>query len=143
MRAIILGGGLCGLYTAYRLVQRRGSDLTALTVLEKEPELGGLCRSFDCEGIHFDLGSHRLHPAIRPEILNDLTSLLGNDLLRRPRRGRISYAGTFSGFSPGCQEPSDKLSPRISASGSFGTQCRGLSSQKRISERHLRQSCWR
>lgn len=36
-----------------------------------------------------DYGSHRLHPACDPRILEDIRELLGDDLLERPRHGRI------------------------------------------------------
>ena len=97
MRVTILGAGLSGLYTAWRLNQRRDLDLK-ITILEKSQDVGGLCRSFAHEGIQFDLGSHRLHPSCRPEILDDLKHLLGNDLLLRPRRGRIHMLGRFLNF---------------------------------------------
>jgi protoporphyrinogen oxidase len=97
VRATILGAGLSGLYAAWRLNQRRDLDLE-ITILEKTQNVGGLCRSFECERIQFDLGSHRLHPSCRPEILDDLKQLLGNDLLLRPRRGRIHVLGRFLDF---------------------------------------------
>ena len=37
----------------------------------------------------FDYGSHRLHPACDPAILADIRTLLGSDLMDRPRHGRI------------------------------------------------------
>jgi len=97
VRITILGAGLSGLYTAWRLSQRRDLDLE-ITILEKAQDVGGLCRSFAHGGIQFDLGSHRLHPSCRPEILDDLKHFLGNDLLLRPRRGRIRMLGRFLNF---------------------------------------------
>lgn len=45
-----------------------------------------------------DLGSHRLHPSIRPEILRELRALLGDELQLRPRHGRIRLAGRWVHF---------------------------------------------
>lgn len=45
-----------------------------------------------------DLGSHRLHPSIDPEILGVLRALLGDDLQRRERNGRIRLGGRFLSF---------------------------------------------
>jgi protoporphyrinogen oxidase len=59
------------------------------TVLEQRDAVGGNAGSFVLDGIHADYGSHRLHPACDPEILRELQSLLGDDLLLRPRHGRI------------------------------------------------------
>ena len=59
---VILGGGLAGLSAAYHL---NGSDAF---VAEREPELGGLCRSIREGGYTFDFTGHLLHlrdPAIR------------------------------------------------------------------------------
>ena len=56
-RIIILGAGLAGLSTAWHL-QRRGLDCQ---VYEKEPEVGGLCRSKNIGGFTFDFDGHLLH----------------------------------------------------------------------------------
>src|SRR5205085_3463903 len=41
---------------------------------------------------------HRLHPACRPDILNDLRGLMNGDLLDRPRHGRILLHGRWIHF---------------------------------------------
>ena len=45
-----------------------------------------------------DLGSHRLHPSVEPRILAELRALLGADLQRRPRNGRIRLGGRWIAF---------------------------------------------
>lgn len=52
---LILGGGLAGLSTAYHL-----GDAPHL-VLEAEGDGGGLCRTREIEGFHFDYTGHLLH----------------------------------------------------------------------------------
>src|SRR5262249_38745255 len=42
--------------------------------------------------------SHRLHPSIRPDILDDLRGLLGPDLALRPRNGRIHLFNRYVAF---------------------------------------------
>ena len=86
--AVILGGP-AGLYLAYRLITL-GRIKGRVVVLERQPYCGGLARSFETQGLWFDLGSHRLHPSIHPQILADIKFQLGDDLLLRPRNGRIS-----------------------------------------------------
>ena len=49
-------------------------------------------------GRRVDLGSHRLHPSIRPDLLADLTTLLGGELQRRRRNGRIRLDGRWLAF---------------------------------------------
>jgi len=52
-KAVVAGGGLAGLAAAYRL-----ADLGwRVTVLEKEPEAGGRCRTAGADGFLFDTGA--------------------------------------------------------------------------------------
>jgi protoporphyrinogen oxidase len=97
IRFVVLGAGPAGLGLAMRILQRQELH-AAVTVLEKKEIVGGLTASFDYEGLTFDYGSHRLHPATAPEIMADLQSLLGKDLLDRPRYGRIRLQRRFVHF---------------------------------------------
>jgi len=93
----ILGAGPAGLALAVRLLRR--PDLQAkVVVIEQSSQVGGLAASFEHQGLHFDYGSHRLHPATPPEILADIQELLGPALLKRPRNGRIHLLGRFLKF---------------------------------------------
>jgi protoporphyrinogen oxidase len=56
-RIVILGAGLSGLSAAWHL-RKRGVDCR---VFEKEPEVGGLCRSPEIRGFTFDCAGHLLH----------------------------------------------------------------------------------
>lgn len=95
-RVVILGAGPAGLWTALTLLERRlGLDVI---VLEGERTPGGLTASFDYRGLVFDYGSHRLHPATRPDILERIRGMLGEDLLIRPRNGRILLETRFIAF---------------------------------------------
>jgi protoporphyrinogen oxidase len=92
---VILGAGPAGLGAAFRLVR---SKLAQVTVLEQNHWVGGNAGSFEIEGIRVDYGSHRLHPACDPEVLRDIQTLLGDDLLNRPRHGRIRLRGRWIHF---------------------------------------------
>ena len=92
---VILGGGPAGLGAAYHLIRR---DVADVTVLEQNPHAGGNAGSFEIEGIRVDFGSHRLHPACDAEVLQDIRALLGEDLLERPRHGRIRLQGRWIHF---------------------------------------------
>lgn len=60
--------------------------------------MGGNAASFELEGLRVDYGSHRLHPSCAPEILTDIRAMLGDDLLDRPRHGRIRLRGRWVHF---------------------------------------------
>jgi protoporphyrinogen oxidase len=92
---VILGGGPAGLGAAWRLALR---GVARVTVLEAADRVGGNAGSFELQGMHVDYGSHRLHPATAPHILRDLKQLLGDDLLDRPRHGRIRLGGRWIHF---------------------------------------------
>jgi protoporphyrinogen oxidase len=85
-RIAILGAGPAGLGAAFQLSTR---SLATPIVLEQKEGVGGNAGSFLLDGVRVDYGSHRLHPSCDARILEDLTRLLGSDLLRRPRHGRI------------------------------------------------------
>ena len=92
---VILGAGPAGLGAAYRLARRQSFHVT---VIERNPRVGGNAGSFDVEGIRVDYGSHRLHPSCDPLVLSDIRELLGGDLLVRPRHGRILLQGRWIHF---------------------------------------------
>jgi protoporphyrinogen oxidase len=83
---VVLGAGPAGLGAASQLVRRTNFQVTAL---EKNGWVGGNAASFELAGVNVDFGSHRLHPSCAPEILADIRAMLGDDLLDRPRHGRI------------------------------------------------------
>ena len=92
---VILGGGPAGLAAAYQLARRGWRDVT---VLERGSRVGGNAASFVVDGIPVDFGSHRLHPSCAPPLLADIRQLLGDDLLDRPRHGRIRLQGRWVHF---------------------------------------------
>jgi len=88
---VVLGGGPAGLAAAW-WAARAGREVV---LLERGERPGGLAGSFEVGGVRVDFGSHRLHPSTDPTILAELTGLLGDDLQRRPRNGRIRLAGRW------------------------------------------------
>jgi protoporphyrinogen oxidase len=94
-KVIILGGGPAGVGAAYQLHRRQRAQAT---LIEQKEVVGGNSGSFEWHGQRLDYGSHRLHPACEPEILEDIRRLLGDDLLDRPRHGRILLRGRWIHF---------------------------------------------
>ncbi|MDX1648480.1 MAG: FAD-dependent oxidoreductase [Myxococcota bacterium] len=107
----VLGAGPAGLGAAFELA-RRDVDVT---VLERRDAVGGLAGSFELEGIRVDYGSHRLHPASDPEVLADVRALLGDDLLVRPRHGRIRLMGRWLHFPLRPLDLALRVPPRFAA----------------------------
>jgi protoporphyrinogen oxidase len=92
---VILGAGPAGVGAAYELTR---PGRARVTILEQRDSVGGNAGSFQLDGIWVDYGSHRLHPACDPEILANLRELLGDDLLDRPRHGRIRLENRWIHF---------------------------------------------
>lgn len=90
----MLGGGPAGVGAAYRAAR----DGHRVVLVERASVVGGAAGSRTVAGLRVDLGSHRLHPTIEPRILAELRGLLGADLQRRPRHGRIRLAGRWIAF---------------------------------------------
>jgi protoporphyrinogen oxidase len=93
-RIAILGAGPAGLGAALGAA-RRGHKVT---VIERSAAVGGNAGSFELAGLPVDYGSHRFHPAADPDVLGLVRSLLGDDLLERPRHGRIRLRGRWVHF---------------------------------------------
>src|ERR1700712_1088021 len=91
---VVLGGGPAGLAAAGKAAATGRSVL----LLERGPAVGGMAASFEVAGVRVDAGSHRLHPASPPAVLDLLRELLGDDLQTRPRNGRLRLYGRWVGF---------------------------------------------
>lgn len=92
---IVLGAGPAGVGAAYQL---RRLERARVTVVEQNPVVGGNAGSFRIGEHYVDFGSHRLHPACDPLVLEDIRALLGDELLDRPRHGRIHLRGRWIHF---------------------------------------------
>ncbi|MFQ5689195.1 MAG: protoporphyrinogen/coproporphyrinogen oxidase [Gemmatimonadota bacterium] len=94
-RVLILGAGPAGVGAAFGL---GGTGAFRVTVVEQKRVVGGNAGSFELEGQRVDYGSHRLHPACDSRILSEIRGFLGEDLLWRPRHGRIRLRGRWVHF---------------------------------------------
>lgn len=94
-KVCILGAGPAGVAAALAL---RKSGRAEVEVLERATGPGGNSTSFKIEDIWCDYGSHRFHPVADPAVLEDVKTLLGDDLLLQPRHGRIRLGGRWVHF---------------------------------------------
>jgi protoporphyrinogen oxidase len=90
---VVIGAGPAGLSAAYDLV-RCGIQPT---VFEKSGTVGGIARTENYKGYHFDVGGHRFLSKI--EYINRLwEKMLGENLLNVQRLSRIYYKGRFFNY---------------------------------------------
>ncbi len=95
MRLTILGGGPAGLAVAY-YAHRRGLPFA---LYEKQPHLGGLCRTFSLGRHRYDSGAHRFHDR-DPQVTADLRELLGSELFPVSRPSKVLIGRRFLDFPP-------------------------------------------
>ncbi len=91
LKAVIIGAGPAGLTAAYELSKNHAP----VVVLESDPlYVGGISRTVNYKGFHFDIGGHRFFSKSR-EVEDLWTEIAGDDMLQRPRSSRIYYRGQF------------------------------------------------
>ena len=87
---VVIGAGPAGLSAAYELVRCGIQPI----VFEKSGTVGGIARTENYKGYHFDVGGHRFFSKI--EHINHLwQEMLGENLLNVQRLSRIYYKGRF------------------------------------------------
>jgi protoporphyrinogen oxidase len=103
---IVLGGGIAGLTVASEIARAGRS----VTVVEREPTVGGLARTFRRDGFSFDLGGHRFH-SNNPDVVAWLRRLVGSDLLQVRRSSRIRLVGHFIDYPVRLAQASSAFGP--------------------------------
>lgn len=87
---VVIGGGPAGLTAAYELTKQRQIPI----VLEKNDKVGGIARTENYRGYHFDMGGHRFFTK-SAQVQEFWLEVLGDDFLRRPRLSRIFYKNKY------------------------------------------------
>ena len=90
LRPVIIGGGPAGISAAHTLVERQLPCL----LLEKDRQMGGLCKTVEYKGFRCDIGGHRFFTKNK-EIQALWENTLGKEFLVRQRLSRIYYRGKF------------------------------------------------
>jgi protoporphyrinogen oxidase len=88
---VIIGAGPAGLTAAYELCKAGIKS----TVLEKDRVVGGISRTVNYKGYHFDIGGHRFFTKVK--VVDDMWRevLRNGQFLRRNRLSRIYYNKRF------------------------------------------------
>jgi protoporphyrinogen oxidase len=84
----IIGGGLTGVTLGYFLKEN-------VQILEKNNELGGLCRSIHDEGFTFDFGGSHIIFSKDKQVLNFMIGCLGENICQRIRNTKILYDNRY------------------------------------------------
>lgn len=90
---VILGGGLAGLSCGYELVLRGHR----VTILEREPHVGGMASSFIEDGDEYwtqDFGPHRFHSQDK-NLIAHVRDILGDNFVTAQRLSRIVLFNRF------------------------------------------------
>lgn len=89
-KVVVIGGGPAGLTAAYELCKAgRGT-----VILEKDSIVGGISRTVDYKGYHFDIGGHRFFTKVKA--VDDMwREVLGDKFIKRSRLSRIYYRKKF------------------------------------------------
>lgn len=95
MKYLILGAGPAGLTVANKLIMQGETDIT---VLERNEEAGGLCRSKIVDGFPFDIGGGHFLDVRNPKVLDFVFSFMPKDEWDRyVRDSRIVVNGNTIG----------------------------------------------
>lgn len=90
---VIIGGGPAGLTAAHELTRYQYYPI----VLEKLDKVGGIARTENYKGYHFDMGGHRFFTK-SAEVNRFWQEVLGPEFLKRPRLSRIYYKNKFFNY---------------------------------------------
>jgi protoporphyrinogen oxidase len=93
-RVVVLGAGVTGLSTAYRLSRKAGFEVD---VVDKELEAGGVCRSFKEGEFILDHGPHKFYTLL-DGVLDELKSVMGDELLERDKSQTLYLNGKYFQF---------------------------------------------
>ena len=93
VRPVIIGGGPAGIAAASTL----GNQNIPCLLIEKDKQMGGLCKTVEYKGFRCDIGGHRFFTKNKTiQAMWDNT--LGDELLVRPRLSRIYYREKFFNY---------------------------------------------
>jgi len=93
-RVVIIGAGIAGLATAYKLLDKKNIEVC---LLERSSGVGGLSRSILQNGFIYDLGPHQIHTQDRT-VIDFLKKVLGNELLTREKKASQRFLKRYFNY---------------------------------------------
>tara|TARA_Y100000310_G_scaffold342413_1_gene445576 strand:+ start:4800 stop:6185 length:1386 start_codon:yes stop_codon:yes gene_type:complete len=111
MKISILGGGISGLATAWKL-----SDEHKVEVFEKTPKIGGMASTFKYKDFLLDYGPHKIYTQL-PGILDEYKNLLKDEFMVIPKKNKLYVKGKFLDFPPKISQLATNINPL------WGTKC--------------------
>jgi protoporphyrinogen oxidase len=105
---VVLGAGCAGLAAAWRL-RSKGRDVL---VVEAEDHVGGLAGGVRLNGNTYEYGPHIFHTT-DPDILADVKSIMGAELLPYKRTIQIKFLGNYFRFPLSTGDVLRKLPPAV------------------------------
>ena len=114
MRVVIIGAGVTGLATAWKLCKDH-----EVVILESRPEIGGIATTFRHEDFLLDSGPHKIYSLI-PGILGEMKALLGAESTTIPKTSGVIIAGKRLDYPIKFTDLFLKLSPVLSLKLGFG-----------------------
>jgi protoporphyrinogen oxidase len=93
-KVVIIGAGPAGLTAAYQLCKAGIRSL----ILEKDRVVGGISRTVNYKGYHFDIGGHRFFTKVKAVDAMWREVLAEGQFLRRNRLSRIFYNKKFFNY---------------------------------------------
>ena len=94
-KILIIGAGPAGLACAHELLKKNPTK--KVTLIEKDKQVGGLCKTIEYKGFKFDIGGHRFFTKI-DEVEKLWRETLSDDLMERKRLSRIYYKDKFYNY---------------------------------------------
>jgi len=97
---IVIGAGIAGLSTAYRLMELGYNHLILLEALDS---VGGLSRSIKYDGYTFDLGPHQIHTENKV-VIDFLEKVLKEDLMILNKKASHLFFGRYLNYPLGIKD---------------------------------------
>ncbi len=88
MKIILLGGGIASISLAFFL--QNNKKINEINILEKDKKPGGLLKSYNINGIYYDVGPHIIFSKNK-KILKLILKILGKNKIKLRRSNKIVY----------------------------------------------------